>query len=57
MGTSILWFRHGLHLHDIPLLLEAVKHDGPFYPVFIFDGHSAGKYIYVYVVVYYVMLY
>lgn len=44
---SILWFRHGLRLHDNPSLLEAIKNDDKqrvtFYPVFIFDGESAGK--------------
>ncbi|XP_059474948.1 cryptochrome-1 [Neocloeon triangulifer] len=41
--TSVLWFRHGLRLHDNPALLEAIK--GPpnlFFPIFIFDGESAG---------------
>lgn len=45
---SILWFRHGLRLHDNPALLEALKSKWQqkvtFYPVFIFDGESAGKY-------------
>lgn len=45
---SILWFRHGLRLHDNPSLLEAIRSEGQqraevFYPVFIFDGESAGK--------------
>lgn len=45
---SILWFRHGLRLHDNPALLEAIRSEGQqraviFYPVFIFDGESAGK--------------
>lgn len=44
---SVLWFRHGLRLHDNPALLEALKSEGgrrvTFYPVFIFDGESAGK--------------
>ena len=44
---SILWFRHGLRLHDNPSLLEALKICGDektvFYPVFIFDGESAGE--------------
>ncbi|XP_065338962.1 cryptochrome-1 [Cloeon dipterum] len=40
---SVLWFRHGLRLHDNPALLEAIS--GPpsmFFPIFIFDGESAG---------------
>lgn len=44
---NVLWFRHGLRLHDNPALLEAVeKREGErvtFYPVFIFDGESAGE--------------
>jgi cryptochrome len=50
MGVkSILWFRHGLRLHDNPALLEAIRNEGglskrvTFYPVFIFDGESASK--------------
>jgi cryptochrome len=45
--VSVLWFRHGLRLHDNPSLLEAVKTWGQkvtFYPIFIFDGESAGDY-------------
>ncbi|XP_071444604.1 cryptochrome-1 [Hetaerina americana] len=42
-GTpSLLWFRHGLRLHDNPALLEALKDSSEFYAVFIFDGESAG---------------
>lgn len=44
--NSILWFRHGLRLHDNPSLLAAIeKCQQPvnFYPVFIFDGESAGE--------------
>lgn len=45
---SVLWFRHGLRLHDNPALLEAIRCDRDrkvtFYPVFIFDGESAGNY-------------
>jgi DNA photolyase len=44
---SVLWFRHGLRLGDNPALLEAVKKNDAqrltFYPVFIFDGESAGN--------------
>lgn len=39
---SVLWFRHGLRLHDNPALLEALKDTDEFYPIFIFDGESAG---------------
>lgn len=39
---SVLWFRHGLRLHDNPALLDAVKHCDAFLPIFIFDGESAG---------------
>ncbi|KAG5682744.1 hypothetical protein PVAND_012077 [Polypedilum vanderplanki] len=43
---SIIWFRHGLRIHDNPALLEAIKSEGSskvtFYPVFIFDGITAG---------------
>uniref|UniRef100_A0A1I8PPM0 Cryptochrome-1 n=1 Tax=Stomoxys calcitrans TaxID=35570 RepID=A0A1I8PPM0_STOCA len=45
MPVNILWFRHGLRLHDNPALLEAIS-DKQFgvklLPVFIFDGESAG---------------
>lgn len=44
---SVLWFRHGLRLHDNPALLEAIRsyneQEVTFYPVFIFDGESAGE--------------
>lgn len=40
--SSVLWFRHGLRLHDNPALHEAVKDDYSLYPIFIFDGESAG---------------
>lgn len=43
MESSALWFRHGLRLHDNPSLHEAIKNrDRLFYPIFIFDGESAG---------------
>ncbi|CAH1799144.1 unnamed protein product [Owenia fusiformis] len=41
-GCSILWFRHGLRLHDNPALQEAIKDCEKLYPVFIFDGQVAG---------------
>lgn len=40
--ASILWFRHGLRLHDNPAMLEALKNHTTFLPIFIFDGESAG---------------
>lgn len=45
---SILWFRHGLRLHDNPSLLAAIEYgrkNVKFYPIFIFDGESAGEFI------------
>jgi len=42
----VIWFRHGLRLHDNPALLAALadKDQGiALIPVFIFDGESAGK--------------
>ena len=44
LGGSVLWFRHGLRLHDNPAHHNAIKNRRvPFYPIFIFDGESAGK--------------
>ncbi|XP_055542058.1 cryptochrome-1 isoform X2 [Wyeomyia smithii] len=47
--NHILWFRHGLRLHDNPALLEALRSDCGdvtepvrIFPIFIFDGESAG---------------
>jgi deoxyribodipyrimidine photolyase len=43
---SILWFRHGLRLHDNPSLLAAIENGRKnvrFYPIFIFDGESGGE--------------
>ncbi|XP_055603870.1 cryptochrome-1 [Uranotaenia lowii] len=47
--NNILWFRHGLRLHDNPSLLEAIRNDSGgqsesvrIYPIFIFDGETAG---------------
>ncbi|KAJ2939748.1 hypothetical protein O0L34_g17939 [Tuta absoluta] len=43
LGGSVLWFRHGLRLHDNPALLAAVEDPNlPFFPIFIFDGETAG---------------
>lgn len=45
-GANVIWFRHGLRLHDNPALLAALadKDQGiALIPVFIFDGESAGK--------------
>ncbi|XP_050684342.1 cryptochrome-1 isoform X2 [Leptidea sinapis] len=43
LGGSVLWFRHGLRLHDNPALLDAVSDKNePFFPIFIFDGETAG---------------
>ncbi|KAK7792275.1 hypothetical protein R5R35_013307 [Gryllus longicercus] len=41
-NASVLWFRHGLRLHDNPALQEALKDNDVFLPIFIFDGKSAG---------------
>ncbi|XP_052868813.1 cryptochrome-1 [Anopheles cruzii] len=46
-SNNILWFRHGLRLHDNPSLLEALKpvqssEPVKLFPVFIFDGESSG---------------
>lgn len=46
MGPSVLWFRHGLRLHDNPALLRALelaREGSQFMAVFIFDGESAGE--------------
>lgn len=41
---SILWFRHGLRLHDNPSLHEAIVSSEKIklLPIFIFDGETAG---------------
>ncbi|CAG9133427.1 unnamed protein product [Plutella xylostella] len=45
LGGSVLWFRHGLRLHDNPALLSAIEDRGQtFFPLFIFDGETAGSY-------------
>lgn len=43
-GGSALWFRHGLRLHDNPALHDALRDlaGAPFFPVFVFDGETAG---------------
>lgn len=44
-GPSVLWFRHGLRLHDNKALLNALElaETGQFMAVFIFDGETAGE--------------
>lgn len=42
--VSILWFRHGLRLHDNPALRAAVGKGKLLLPIFIFDGESGGKF-------------
>ena len=39
---NILWFRHGLRLHDNPSLHEALLNNEELLPIFIFDGETAG---------------
>ena len=40
---AVLWFRHGLRLHDNPSLHEAIAtENSKVLPIFIFDGESAG---------------
>ncbi|XP_026686476.1 cryptochrome-1 [Diaphorina citri] len=39
--VAVHWFRHGLRLHDNPALFEASL-NSVLYPVFIFDGETAG---------------
>lgn len=41
-GPSILWFRHGLRIHDNPAFHEALLNSTGVIPLFIFDGESAG---------------
>ena len=44
-NLSILWFRHGLRLHDNPSLHAAISGEGnsmKLLPIFIFDGETAG---------------
>ncbi|XP_050345943.1 cryptochrome-1 [Nymphalis io] len=43
VGGSVLWFRHGLRLHDNPSLQNALEDiNTPLFPIFIFDGETAG---------------
>ncbi|CAG4975637.1 unnamed protein product [Colias eurytheme] len=43
LGGSVLWFRHGLRLHDNPALRDALEDTSiPFFPIFVFDGETAG---------------
>ena len=43
---SVLWFRHGLRIHDNPSLHEAIATPGAkVLPIFIFDGQSAGTWL------------
>ena len=43
---SVLWFRHGLRLHDNPSLHEAIATpNAKVLPMFIFDGQSAGTWL------------
>ncbi|KAL7729669.1 hypothetical protein ACLKA6_007941 [Drosophila palustris] len=44
-SANVIWFRHGLRLHDNPALLSALSdkdHGVALIPMFIFDGESAG---------------
>lgn len=41
--VAVHWFRHGLRLHDNPALLDGLQDAKNFYPIFIFDGESAGE--------------
>ncbi|XP_025017377.1 cryptochrome-1 isoform X2 [Tetranychus urticae] len=40
--NCIHWFRHGLRLSDMPSLYQAAKVCQKIYPIFIFDGFTAG---------------
>ncbi|KAK3927894.1 Cryptochrome-1 [Frankliniella fusca] len=42
--ASVLWFRRGLRLHDNPALTTALSSGNHLYPIFIFDGETAGIY-------------
>ncbi|CAH3896630.1 unnamed protein product [Pieris brassicae] len=43
LGGNVMWFRHGLRLHDNPALRHALQdRRTPFFPVFVFDGETAG---------------
>ncbi|XP_072045831.1 cryptochrome-1-like [Amphiura filiformis] len=41
-GVGIIWFRHGLRIHDNPALMYLLDTVDVVYPVFIFDGEVAG---------------
>uniref|UniRef100_A0A1B6CJU7 Cryptochrome-1 n=1 Tax=Clastoptera arizonana TaxID=38151 RepID=A0A1B6CJU7_9HEMI len=45
---TVHWFRRGLRLHDNPALHDAVRNSKQFYPIFIFDGETAGTKIICY---------
>lgn len=41
--VNIMWFRHGLRVHDNPALIESTKGTNvSLFPIFTFDGESAG---------------
>lgn len=45
---NVIWFRHGLRLHDNPALLEALekRNSGEkvhLIPIYIFDGETSGN--------------
>ncbi len=44
--TGIHWFRQGLRIHDNQALIECCEDIERFIPIFIFDGESAGIFIY-----------
>lgn len=47
-GPNVMWFRHGLRLHDNPALLAATEDKTTeIIPIFIFDGESAGILLYI----------
>lgn len=42
-SINIMWFRHGLRIHDNPALIESVNTTNALLiPIFIFDGESGG---------------
>lgn len=41
--VTVHWFRRGLRLHDNPALHDALRDSKEFYPIFIFDGETAGE--------------
>lgn len=45
---NVIWFRHGLRLHDNPALLEALMKTNSveevhLIPIYIFDGETSGN--------------